>query len=65
MGSDHSFCTDFPRVCGNGITLITRFKDFTHRDTFLAMLETISYLTLKGCGKEMVLKAAGEQFSCK
>ena len=42
MGSDHAFSTDFPFVCGNGVTAITSFRNFDHRETFYAVLQYIS-----------------------
>jgi hypothetical protein len=31
MGTDHVFCTDCQFVCGNGVTVITRFRHHEER----------------------------------
>ena len=48
MGSDHIFSTDFSFVCGNGVTVITRFRNYDHRDDFFAMLQVITKLSFDG-----------------
>lgn len=51
-GSDHIFSTDFPFVCGNGMTILADLKNYYEFETFISMLQLITASVLKGHSQE-------------